>query len=279
MSNSEYNISVSNLKIRFDFKSSIYVHLLLDLSVVGFHTKMKNSSDTNERTPEIPQLTTPCSVQLEKISLANNSSLDYPYICENSTKLSEPLVNNYRSRQSRLFDSTTPKTSIEFSLELKKVINERNILTSKTRKRVFEALDEIKTKSEDDTRHFKREKVLLEIMNTEIKYVHQLEIIINFFLKPTEDRKLLKQDDFRTVFGHINTICNVNRELLQELEKGYSNVPKAFAKLAPFFKLYSAYAYDFKYILLVLQVSKSLYASENSNVINHILIVLIILAF
>lgn len=157
--------------------------------------------------------------------------------------------------QKRMQDPLTPKASIEFSIELKKVINERNILTSKTRKRVFEALDEIKTKSEEETRHFKRERALLEIINSEIKYVHQLETIINFFLKPTKEGKLLKSDDFQIVFGHINTIYNVNKVLLEHLDKGSKNVANAFTKVIPFLKLYSAYALDFKYILSILQVS------------------------
>lgn len=173
---------------------------------------------------------------------------------EKDVKGSGSPILNIKLKQNKVSEPSTPKASIEFSLELKKVINERNILTSKTRKKVFEALDEIKTKSEDETRHFKRQKALLEIINSEIKYVHQLETIINFFLKPTEDRKLLRPDDFQSVFGHINTIYNVNKELLQELDKGYGNVAKAFSKIAPFFKLYSAYAYDFKQILSVLQV-------------------------
>lgn len=161
---------------------------------------------------------------------------------------------NSNLQQNKLFEPSTPKASIEFSLELKKVINERNILTSNTRKRVFEALDDIKTKSEDEIRHYKREKALLEIVNTEIKYVQQLETIIIYFLKPTQNQQLLKPDEFQTVFGHINTIYNVNKEFLQELDEGYSNVASAFSKIAPFFKLYSAYAYEFKHILSVIQV-------------------------
>lgn len=200
----------------------------------------------------------PCCVKLE------NYCSKVSNMHEKANEMTTPDFT-YKSKPNKMFDPLTPKASIEFSLELKKVINERNILTSKTRKRVFEALDEIKTKSEDETRHYKRERALLEIVNTEIKYVQQLETIINFFLKPTEDRKLLKPDDFQAVFGHINTICNVNKVLLQELDKGYSNVANAFSKIAPFFKLYSAYAYDFKHILSILQVRFSLFHKVGIN--------------
>ncbi|XP_060519469.1 rho guanine nucleotide exchange factor 39 [Cylas formicarius] len=151
----------------------------------------------------------------------------------------------------------TPVANIEFSLELKKVINERNILTSKTRKRVFEALDEIKTKTEEETRNLKRERALLEIVNSEIKYIHQLELIINYFMKPALERKLLRSDDFEILFGSIKTIYKINKELLEELDKGFDNVPTAFSRIAPFLKLYSMYAHGFKDKLRILQNSRS----------------------
>lgn len=154
-------------------------------------------------------------------------------------------------------DPRTPQASIELSKELKIVINERNILTSKTRKRVFEALDEIKSKTEEETRKFKRERALLEIVNSEIKYINQLQTIINFFMKPVQERKLLKADDYETLFGNINTIYNINKELLEELDKGFHNVANAFTKIAPFLKLYSVYAYNFRNNLRILQNARS----------------------
>lgn len=164
----------------------------------------------------------------------------------------------YNKAKNVSYDPHTPKASIELTLELKKVINERNILTSKTRKRVFDCLDEIKSNSENETRNFKREKALLEIVNSEIKYVKQLETIINFFMKPVEERKILKPDDFKILFGNINTIYNINKELLEELDIGFHNVANAFSKIAPFLKLYSVYAYEFRNILRILQVSMHL---------------------
>ncbi|XP_050316276.1 FYVE, RhoGEF and PH domain-containing protein 6 isoform X2 [Anthonomus grandis grandis] len=155
------------------------------------------------------------------------------------------------------FEPHTPKASIELTLELKKVINERNILTSKTRKRVFDCLDELKSNTEEESRNFKKEKALLEIVNSEIKYVKQLEIIINFFMKPVQEKKLLKIDDYEVLFGNITTIYNINKELLEELDKGFDNVPHAFSKIAPFLKLYSVYAYQFRNNLKILQNARS----------------------
>lgn len=214
---------------------------------------MEITSNYNENTQ---QRITPV-VKSDKIRIKQN--LIIPNNCENAGQTSQSELVHSKWKQNKLCEPSTPKASIEFSVELKKVLNERNILTSKTRKRVFDALDEIKTKSEEETRNFKRDKVLLEIVNSEMKYIHQLETIINYFLKPTEERELLKECDFQCVFGHINTIYRINKELLLELDKGFENIAYAFSKLAPFFKLYSAYAYDFKHILSLMQVSTSIF--------------------
>ncbi|XP_066257647.1 rho guanine nucleotide exchange factor 39-like [Euwallacea similis] len=152
---------------------------------------------------------------------------------------------------------STPKPNLELASELKKVINERNILTSKTRKRVFACLDEIKSKTEKETLNFSREKSLLEIVNSEIKYVQQLETIINFFMKPAIERKLLKPDHYEILFGNINTIYDINKELLNKLDKGFDNVANAFSKIAPFLKLYSVYAYEFRKSITILQNARS----------------------
>lgn len=76
-----------------------------------------------------------------------------------------------------------------------------------------------------------------------------------FFLKPTQERKLLRSEDFQTLFGHITPIHNINKELLLELEESSNNVAKAFWRIVPFFKVYSVYACEFKNILNILQVS------------------------
>lgn len=204
---------------------------------------------------------TPCFVKLENINVHDGSEfedssiINTPLITSNLNKslpLTEPNMKQIKA--SVPYEPVTPKAHIEFSLELKKAINERNILTSKTKKHVFEALDEIKNKTEEERRRFKREKALLEIINSEIKYIHQLEIIINFFMKPTKERKLLKPDDYGILFSNVSTIYSVNKELLDELDKGVENIANAFSKIAPFLKLYSVYAYEFKNSLKILQV-------------------------
>ena len=53
---------------------------------------------------------------------------------------------------------------------------------------------------------------------------------------------------------NIKTLYNVSGELIKELKQDSENIAGAFHKLAPFFKLYSVYAYDYEQILSLLQV-------------------------
>ncbi|RZC35008.1 RhoGEF and/or PH domain containing protein [Asbolus verrucosus] len=152
-----------------------------------------------------------------------------------------------------LLEPITPKNAVDFSGELKKVINERNILTTKTRKRVTEALEEIQCETEEDNRKTKKQNILAEILDSEENYVRQLEVIMEFFIKPTKERELLKPRDYDTLFSNIHSIYKINKELLVELRKGPGNVAKAFSNIAPFFKCYSFYAFEFKKSLDILQ--------------------------
>ncbi|XP_044255249.1 putative protein tag-52 [Tribolium madens] len=152
-----------------------------------------------------------------------------------------------------LLEPVTPKAAVDFSVELKKVINERNLLTSKTRKRMTEALEEIECENEQSTRRNQKANILREILESEENYLRHLEVIMEFFIKPVQEKMLLKPRDFDLLFGDFNTIFKINKELHQELSKNPNNVARAFSKIAPFFKCYSFYASGFKNSLDILQ--------------------------
>ena len=73
-------------------------------------------------------------------------------------------------------------------------------------------------------------------------------------MKPILERKLLNESSYIALFENIETLYNVNGELMKELKQNPENVAHAFCKLAPFFKLYSVYAYNYKRALDLLQV-------------------------
>ncbi|KAH0813008.1 hypothetical protein GEV33_009781 [Tenebrio molitor] len=168
--------------------------------------------------------------------------------------MSTPEVKNKAVRPCVvLLEPITPKANVDFSAELKKVINERNMLTTKTRKRVTEALEEIQCETEENNRKNKKQNILTEILESEENYIRQLEVIMEFFIKPVKDRELLKSRDFDALFSDISTIYRINKELLGELKKSPHQVAKAFSSIAPFFKSYSFYASGFRRSLEVLQ--------------------------
>ncbi|KAJ8950622.1 hypothetical protein NQ318_010821 [Aromia moschata] len=234
-------------------------------------TKSANDCFTPKSQRSEKQCTTPCYVKLEDIKKAETScSVKF----ENANQRTEETKREIRENsmppsnissntpqgaskpdKNRTTEPVTPHAHVEFSVELKKVINERNILTSKTKAR---HLTKLRQKRKKTVAVIKRNKALLEIINSEIKYVAQLETIINFFMKPAREQKLLKFDDFNILFGNINTIYGINKELLEELEKGFDNVVNAFFKIAPFLKLYSVYAFEFKNSIKILQNARLL---------------------
>lgn len=145
----------------------------------------------------------------------------------------------------------TPEPSL--SVELRKVLNEENILTKKTKKRVLEALDEHIVNDEDRKLALNRQKIIQEIYSSEESYINRLEILIKFFKKPIEENHLIPVSVLNALFGNIETICDVNKEFLTRLKGSKENIVSAFLSTAPFFKVYSIYAYGYKNVINILE--------------------------
>lgn len=79
-------------------------------------------------------------------------------------------------------------------------------------------------------------------------------IFFQFFIQPMLEKKLLEHILLSTLSENIKTLYNVSGELVKELKEDPRNIAGAFHKLAPFFKLYSVYAYDYEQVLSLLQV-------------------------
>lgn len=146
----------------------------------------------------------------------------------------------------------TPKAQqLGLSAELRNVINERNILTAKTKQRFINDLNDINKPSQ--TEITRKNKAFQEILDTELAYVSQLEVLMKFFMEPIDDRGLMSKKEFEVVFGNVQTLYKVHEELVEELKNNLSNLAEAFLRLAPFFKLYSVYAYNYKKALQILE--------------------------
>ncbi|KAF2072417.1 hypothetical protein CYY_006274 [Polysphondylium violaceum] len=98
-----------------------------------------------------------------------------------------------------------------------------------------------------------RDKVAKEILETEQVYVRNLEIIVQDYLKPLKviNPPLLSPKSLSIIFGHIEDLLIVNRELLTSIEDRmktwYSDkrMGDIFAKLAPFLKMYTEYCSNY----------------------------------
>lgn len=100
-----------------------------------------------------------------------------------------------------------------------------------------------------------RLQAVQEILTSERSYINQLQILMKYFVDPLKDKEILSNQEFTVLFGQIEMIYNLNTELLKNLESDLDNVGKAFLRLAPFFKLYSVYAFDYNRSQIVLQVT------------------------
>ncbi|XP_014094430.3 rho guanine nucleotide exchange factor 39 [Bactrocera oleae] len=108
-------------------------------------------------------------------------------------------------------------------------------------------------KDEREKRKTLRFMAVDEIISSERSYLRQLELLMNYFVKPIKFHTLIDDHNHSFLFGQIEMIYNLNEELLRELEENKDKVAKAFLKMAPFLKLYSVYAFDFQNVLLMLQ--------------------------
>lgn len=154
-----------------------------------------------------------------------------------------------------ILEPMTPQKQLALSAELKNVINERNILTTRTRSKVLKALEELDDSLEKPDPL--KEQAVKELLNSEVTYLKQLEVLMKFFIGPIQEKGLLSREEFQKLFGNIETIYGVNGALLRELKQNSSNVGQAFQNMAHSFKLYSMYAYGYKNAIDLLQeVSK-----------------------
>ncbi|KAK9300075.1 hypothetical protein QLX08_007117 [Tetragonisca angustula] len=148
----------------------------------------------------------------------------------------------------------SPQTPL--SSELKKIINDRNVLSIRSRMKVLNNLNENNQKQCEEKKRNLRFQAIQEILTTEVTYLRQLEILMEYFIQPIIERKLLNHSLLSSLSENIKTLYNVSGELIKELKQDSENIAGAFHKLAPFFKLYSVYAYDYEQILSLLQTKQ-----------------------
>uniref|UniRef100_A0A182MXU9 DH domain-containing protein n=1 Tax=Anopheles dirus TaxID=7168 RepID=A0A182MXU9_9DIPT len=106
---------------------------------------------------------------------------------------------------------------------------------------------------EEDKRHQLRLQAIKEIRTSEVSYLRQLDLLLEYFVTPLRTNGFLTEKVHNQIFGQLDTIHNLSQELLKKLDDNLDNVVRAFTNLGPFFKLYSVYAFDYRNSLCTLQ--------------------------
>lgn len=154
----------------------------------------------------------------------------------------------------------TPQLKMDLRRELQQAIQRRNVLTSKSKLKCLKMLensfeDDVKDKATDfNRRNQLRRKSIEEILTSEKSYISQLDKLMTYFVNPLKKLNLIDIVSQQVLFGQLELIHNINSELLSRLETDLNDVGNAFLKLAPFFKIYSVYAFDYRNSLILLQV-------------------------
>eukprot|EP01096_Ripella_sp_DP13-Kostka_P000665 TRINITY_DN10745_c1_g1_i2.p1 TRINITY_DN10745_c1_g1~~TRINITY_DN10745_c1_g1_i2.p1 ORF type:complete len:780 (+),score=342.50 TRINITY_DN10745_c1_g1_i2:161-2500(+) len=107
------------------------------------------------------------------------------------------------------------------------------------------------SQSDLDKKMWHRTQVLKEILTTEIDYVRDLETVVNVFLKPIREKKILPEADITSMFSDIELIVTVNRAVCLEFERANEKqladpdkpllLGDIFLRLSDCFKMYTNY--------------------------------------
>eukprot|EP00026_Physarum_polycephalum_P011672 Phypoly_transcript_11913.p1 GENE.Phypoly_transcript_11913~~Phypoly_transcript_11913.p1 ORF type:complete len:207 (+),score=29.88 Phypoly_transcript_11913:38-622(+) len=111
--------------------------------------------------------------------------------------------------------------------------------------------------------------IVNEILDSEKKYIHYLQILNMIFLLPLKeaaknDKALISDVELRLIFSYIETILNLHTLFCKELEdvvqnKEMDGVGNAFLKNWEFFKMYSSYVNGYNASLSTLAYCKHNY--------------------
>lgn len=152
----------------------------------------------------------------------------------------------------------TPQLKMDLRTELQQALSRRNILSQRSKLQCIKFLENSCEESNDistdsDRRNQLRRKATEEILTSERSYIAQLDKLVNFFVNPLKSLNLIDIGSQTILFGQLELIHNINSELLMRLDADLDDVANAFLKLAPFFKIYSVYAFDYRNSMILLQ--------------------------
>ncbi|CAH1714748.1 unnamed protein product [Chironomus riparius] len=163
-----------------------------------------------------------------------------------------------RNKKYQNEEFVTPQLKMDLRKELQQAIYRRNNLTSRSKIKAIKFLensfeDEANKSVDFDRRNQLRRRAIEEILTSEKSYLNQLEKLMTYFVNPLKTLNLIEISSHTILFGQLELIYNINSELMTRLEADLDDVANAFLKLAPFFKIYSVFAFDYKSSIILLQ--------------------------
>jgi hypothetical protein len=126
----------------------------------------------------------------------------------------------------------------------------------------------------------RRNRVAMEIIDTEVSYVKHLEICLELYYNPLAQRAkaddpLIPPSDLSLMFGNLLVIVNINREFLKDLEQQMAQwrwttttLGDVFIRFAPFLKSYTTFVNNYEMIQKALQTQKDR-SNEFSNFLKN----------
>lgn len=120
-----------------------------------------------------------------------------------------------------------------------------NDMANKYRRSTAGVEEEKEEKKEDVSALDKRERVVLEMLQTEKDYVRDLQLIVDLYKKPLVKRGLVSKEDINILFSNLEQLQEVNGKLLVSLEEAQGEsgggVGKAFIEVSSYLMLYTDY--------------------------------------
>ncbi|KAI9316775.1 hypothetical protein BX666DRAFT_1946753 [Dichotomocladium elegans] len=95
-----------------------------------------------------------------------------------------------------------------------------------------------------------RDQVVLEILNSERKYVQDLEVLQNY-MRDLQNQKIVSPDTIHYLFGNLNTLLDFQRRFLIQLENTAENPPEEqrfcqlFLQMEDAFSVYEPYCANY----------------------------------
>lgn len=213
---------------------------LIDLPDTGKEEKKEKATSLSQ-----DRISMPKRMQRSATSVSNPKSRPTKAVKPSRASIDLPQIKPVKNdEQADLADQITALRIIASKGKDAKYLSIRGAVAAPT---------PVKTEAKQSTKSDARSKIVDEIVTTEETYVNDLEILIRLYLEPLSTRKnkkkkpIITKEQVKGLFSNIESILNLNRVLLADLQKQIELPPEeqrigaSFNLLAKCLLLYTDY--------------------------------------